>query len=87
MCERFLHLNPLSANFTKWANTLKQFVCNLPTSCFSMFGHFVGLVLKGLNEEARPMLVMFFAVHNFGQITVLILASMLLTWSLSLFFA
>ena len=39
--------NPLSANFTKWSNTLKQFVGNLPTNCLSVFGHFVGLVLKG----------------------------------------
>ena len=25
--------NPLSTNFTKWSNTLKQFVGNLPTNC------------------------------------------------------
>ena len=41
-------LNPLSANFTKWPNTLKQFVGNLPTHCLSVFGHFVGLARKGL---------------------------------------
>ena len=41
-------LNPLSANFTKWSNTLKQFVGNLPTNCLSVFEHFVGLALKGL---------------------------------------
>ena len=41
-------LNPLSAKFTKWSNTLKQFVGNLPTSCLSVFDHFVGLALKGL---------------------------------------
>ena len=29
-------LNPLSANFTKWSNTLKQFVGNLPTNCVSV---------------------------------------------------
>ena len=40
--------NPLSANPTKWSNTLKQFIGNLPTNCLSVFGHFVGLVLKGL---------------------------------------
>ena len=40
--------NPLSANFTKWSNTLKQFVGKLPTNCLSMFDHFVGLALKGL---------------------------------------
>ena len=26
-------VNPLSAKFTKWSNTLKQFVGNLPTFC------------------------------------------------------
>ena len=42
------HLNPLNANFTKWSNTLKQFVGNLPTNCLSVSDHFVGLVFKGL---------------------------------------
>ena len=41
-------LNPLSANPTKWSNTLKQFVNNFPTNCMSVFDHFVKLVLKGL---------------------------------------
>ena len=41
-------INPLSANFTKWSNTLKQFVSNLTTNCLSVFDHFVGLTLKGL---------------------------------------
>ena len=40
--------NPLSANFIKWSNTLKQFVGNLPTNCLSVFDHVVGLALKGL---------------------------------------
>ena len=39
---------PLCANFTKWSNTLKQFVGKLPANCFSVFHHFVGLALKGL---------------------------------------
>ena len=39
---------PLSANPTKWPNTLKQFVGKLPTNCLSVFGHFVNLALKGL---------------------------------------
>ena len=43
-------LNPLSANPTKWSNTLKQFVVNLPTNCLSVFDHFVKLALKGLKE-------------------------------------
>ena len=40
--------NHLSANPTKWSNTLKQFVSNLPTNCLSVFNHFVKLALKGL---------------------------------------
>ena len=42
-------LNPLSANPTKWPNTLKQFVGKLPTNCLSMFGHFVNLAPKRLS--------------------------------------
>ena len=41
-------INPLSANPSKWSNTLKQFVAKLPTNCLSVFDHFVGLALKGL---------------------------------------
>ena len=41
-------INPLSAIFTKWSNTLKQFVGKFRTNCLSVFGHFVGLALKGL---------------------------------------
>ena len=37
-CSNF---NPLSANPTKWSNTLKQV-------CLSVFDHFVKLALKGL---------------------------------------
>ena len=44
-------VNPLSANFTKWSNTPKQFVDKLPTNCLSVSGHFVGLALKGLTKE------------------------------------
>ena len=43
--------NPLSANPTKWSNTLKQFVAKLPTNCLSVFDHFVGLALKGLKSS------------------------------------
>ena len=42
-------LNSLSTNPTKWSNTLKQFVGNLARNCLSVFGHFVGLALKGLS--------------------------------------
>ena len=44
---------PLSANPTKPSNTLKQFIGNLPTNCLSVFGHFMGLVLKGLMEPSE----------------------------------
>ena len=44
-------LNPLSANPTKWSNILKQLVGRLLlTNCLSVFCHFVGLALKGLNN-------------------------------------
>ena len=40
---------PISTDHTKWSNTLKQFVGNLPTNCLSVFEQFVILALKGLN--------------------------------------
>ena len=43
-----LRFNPLSANPTKWSNTLKQFVGKKPTNCLSVFDHFVKLALKRL---------------------------------------
>ena len=43
--------NHLSANFTKWSNTLKQFVGNFPKNCLSVFDHFVGLALQRLNNN------------------------------------
>ena len=46
--ENNLILNPLSANPTKWSNTLKKFVGNLTTNCLSVFDHFVKLALKWL---------------------------------------
>ena len=45
----YLLINSLSVNFTKWSNTLKQSVGKLPTNCLSIFDHFVGLAVKGLN--------------------------------------
>ena len=41
-------INPLSANFTKWSNILKQCVGNLTTNCLSVFDYFVRLTIKGL---------------------------------------
>ena len=45
-CMPQYHIHPLSVNPTKWSDTLKLFVSNLPTNCLSVFGHFVGLALK-----------------------------------------
>ena len=42
------NLNPLSANPTKWSNTLKQFIGIFPTNCLSVFDHFVGLAIEKL---------------------------------------
>ena len=44
-------MNSLSANPTKWLNTLKQFVGNLPINCLSVFDHFAKLVLKELRDK------------------------------------
>ena len=49
-------INPLSANPTKWSNTLKQFVGKLPMNCLRVFDHFVGLALKGLNMLAHDVI-------------------------------
>ena len=46
-------LKPLSANPTKWSNTLKQFVGKMAANCLSVFNHFVGLALKGLKLELQ----------------------------------
>ena len=45
------NLNPLSATYTKWPNTHKQFIGNLPTNCLSVFDYFVGLALKGIKAK------------------------------------
>ena len=50
-----LNFNPSSVNPTKWSNTLTQFVCKLPTSCLSVFDHFVRLALKALFLVNVPM--------------------------------
>ena len=49
----WLLVNPLSANPTRWSNTLKQFVGNLLTNCLSVLDHFVILALKGLSGESK----------------------------------
>ena len=39
-----IHLNPLSANRTKWSNTFEQFVGKLPTNCLNVFDPLKGLM-------------------------------------------
>ena len=51
--------NPLSANPTKWSNTLKQFIGNLPMNCLSVFDHFVKLALKGIIKSQTCNLQVF----------------------------
>ena len=43
-------INPLSADPTKWSNTLKQFV-GMQTNGSSVFDDFVGLALEWLNNS------------------------------------
>ena len=40
--------DPVSANPTKWSNTLKRICRQNPTNCLSVFDHFIGLTLNGL---------------------------------------
>ena len=49
------NFNLLSANITKWSNTLTKFVGKLPTNCLSVFDHFKGLVLKGLKNTSTSV--------------------------------
>ena len=58
----FCFVNPLSENFTKWSNTFKQFVGNLPANRLSVFDHFVGLALKGLRSQIL-LVVLIWAVQ------------------------
>ena len=60
------NINPLSANPTKWSNTLKQFVGNLPTNCLSVFDDFVNLALKGLNNSIQITLPVSIKLHLHG---------------------
>ena len=43
--------NPLTADPTKWSNTVKKNRRQQPTNCLSVFDHFVGLAIEGL---AKP---------------------------------
>ena len=46
-------LNPLTTNPTKWPNTPKQFVGEQTTNYLGVFGHFMGLLVKGLIIEVK----------------------------------
>ena len=58
------NINVLSTNFTKWLNTLKQFIGKLPTNCLSVFDDFVGLALKGLSHVTQTYISMLFLVNR-----------------------
>ena len=60
-------INPLSANITKWSNTLKQFVGKLATNCLSVFDHFVGLALKGVIVQSGT--TNFYVFHKHLRVT------------------
>ena len=57
------NINPLKANFTKWSNTLEQFVSRLPTRvCLTILWdrrlkseHFLSLSVYGSNQLFNPL--------------------------------
>ena len=51
--------NSLSANPTKWSNTLKQFFGNFPTDCLSVLDHFVGLMLNRSSPYETSLMELF----------------------------
>ena len=53
-----------SANFTKWSNTLKQFLDKLATNCLSVFDHFVGLALKRLISFISNLLIAYILLYS-----------------------
>ena len=79
----FICLNPLSANFRKWSNTLKQFVGIFPTNSLSVFDYFVGLALKGLRLASDRVVL-----YENGAFAVLALSTkngIPVFWSFSFF--
>ena len=53
LLNNLINVKPLSANITKWSNTIKQFFGNLPMNCLNVLDHFVGLALKRLNVTSE----------------------------------
>ena len=49
-------VSPLSANPTKWSNTLKEFIGNLPMTCLSVFNIWWGWRLKGWSDIILPLI-------------------------------
>ena len=70
--------NSLSTNPTKWSNTLKQFVGNLPTNCLSVFDHFMRLALKELIDSLANKLTPGLVQYYFDKP---LCASYLCSWS------
>ena len=84
-CVSFaLILNPLMANITKWSNTLKQFVGKLATNCLSVFDHFVGLALKGLNNVTSMLKLWHMTISQNSQENTCVTAYFLLKLQASL---
>ena len=78
-----LYINPFSATFIKWSNTLKQFVGNLMMNCLSVFDHFVGLTLKGLkrktkrlNDENYPWILRILQIYFFCSVKFFVRATL-----------
>ena len=61
----WLIVNSLTANPTKWSNTLKQFV-RCCRRIVAVFEHFVRLALNGLNK-AKPYLFILFCIYSFQK--------------------
>ena len=57
-------INTLRANPTKWSNTLKQFVRNLPTNYLSVFDYFVRLALKELKLIEKNRLLVIYVINT-----------------------
>ena len=67
-------ISPLSANFTKLSNRLKQFVGKLLTNCLSVFDQFVGLAFKGLKLSGRLLqdyIMLYFDSQMFVNLSAL----------------
>ena len=53
-----LLFNPLFAKPTKWSNTLKQFIGNVPTNCLNTFDYFAGLAIQFYEAKTIALFVM-----------------------------